>query len=456
MPKIVRRAGIDGVNEFRGMNREKDPASISADQFYTLQNARWKGGAIVERGGQSTLLGSALSPALVTGIYDSSIGGSLVGGTSGGGGGGGPIGTGGGGGGGGTPGTGDGPKVYWNFGGVGTSYVLFHDDEKSGGTYSNNVFEIDTSIAQATDGGGACIAATQWIGRLWWLTVSTANDRWALYYQNPVYGTNFTQPIRVTPLISPGVDMVASLAYMTSWRGKLYFTLTMTAGSDNPITYEFDGTTLKQFDNSGFTAAATGQPIGYNDKLFVVHSTANNVIRYISIAGTGANATMPGAAFSTVGGFDSAVEYKGTLYVGGVQTGSTSIILSTTTTTFAAARDLQATVSATSAPRLFVFNGYLYYLWSTAGPVRYRLGRFDGTTWTDTHKDFGAGVTDCPNGRFFTHKGNLCMLSNSGGAVTPAWKSAGTDTTTWTAMQSSSAAGRERMDSNRDTLVSFA
>lgn len=441
---LLKRIGKT-IQQWRGMNRQADSAAIGEDQLVTLTNARWNGGAIVERGGQSKLLASPLASTFVTGIYDSSIGGSLVGGTSGGGGGGGGAASGGGGGG--FTGTGDGPKLYWNFGGAGTSYVLFQDEEKSGATYDDNVFEINTTVAQVTAGAGSAWASVQWNGQIWWLMASGSDGQWALFSQDPVYGQNFTQPIRRTPFISATITSPA--AYMTVWRGKLYFNLKLTSGADAPITYEYDGVTLRQFDTGGVNGSG-GPLVGYQDKLYVLTGDASDTMRVITIGGVGTTATMPGSSRPA----GKMVEYKGALYVR-ANDGATQQILSTTTSTFAVARDLTAAVSATINNNLAVYNGFLYYGWGTAGPAHYRLGRYDGTTWTDVHKDFGSGNTDVAAGEPFLYKGNLCRLAVVGGAVVPAWKSSGTDTTTWTQMQDDSATGRARIDSASRNLLSF-
>lgn len=55
---------------------------------------------------------------------------------------------------------------------------------------------------------------------------------------------------------------------------------------------------------------------------------------------------------------------------------------------------VQRTIANSEIRSVAVFNGYLYYGWRRTTDNHLLIGRYDGTTWTDAHKDLTAQATD--------------------------------------------------------------
>lgn len=85
-----------------------------------------------------------------------------------------------------------------------------------------------------------------------------------------------------------------------------------------------------------------------------------------------------------------ALAYKDKLYMAGVSVGSQGAIVSYDGAAFALARYPVTGDTGVMVEGLGLFNGYLYYSWIGLGggtntTLTYNLGRFDGTTWLDSH-----------------------------------------------------------------------
>jgi len=125
----------------------------------------------------------------------------------------------------------------------------------------------------------------------------------------------------------------------------------------------------------------------------------------------------------------SIAEYKGFLYVGGWDAGSGVVIYKIDPSAVppagvSLARAPTETAS-TNQPYVIlgVFNDYLYYIYPGAAGNRPRMGRFDGTTWTDAHLDLTASDDDHYE-TIIPYRGNLALIGSR------ARKSAGNDTGT--------------------------
>jgi len=96
-------------------------------------------------------------------------------------------------------------------------------------------------------------------------------------------------------------------------------------------------------------------------------------------------------------------------------------------------------VGATDVLALGVFGGYLFFGWTTTLGV-VTLGRFDGTTWTDSHKNVSAFVTGATRIRqLLEYRGDLWA---GVGAATGfrMYRSPGSDTSgTWVQTTTSAA-----------------
>lgn len=487
MPKIVKRTGANGFPGWEGMQRDGDPSSIGENKFWLLENVRRSAGNLTERGGQTRLNSSTLAGGeLINGIYDSAYGGAGVGGWGGGGGGG--VTTGGG-----SipaptgscpapqPTTGDGIKLYclrsMRPTALGPPYAFgmaFYDDEKypsdTGGGIPDHVFPIphpasgdlmyDLNIPDAN-----CV----YNGRIYTFmpavfSSSSITGTVRVGSMPPCFGDVRTPPTMAFDVTLPGVTFSAVANGTLVYGGYLYFTLNAFANGESaqPRVYKWDGTAVSEY----FTPTLAGIPAGavflstctsFGGHVWAgfsnSHVAANTYYPQRIINELGTNVTIGAVNFGLGKGFTSAtsphyyfpqtmVEYKGKLYLGGQrQTPEGPAIYSYDAGgTVAVARDLSG-VGPTPAGQwtssgvylMFVWNGYLWFLYNTrfGSNDAFKIGKFDGTTWTNDVSATGFTGAD----RMVSYKNKAVLVGNATGAVSS------TDGVTWSAFAAAPGGG---------------
>lgn len=430
LKRILRLAGFGDFRAWRGVNKQGSPAAIGPDQLRDLENVLWSGGALLERGGQSKVNAAALAGSgVINGIYDSSFGAGSVGGWGGGGGGGGiPSG-------GGSippqtgncpallPTIGDGIKIYsGNPGGTGVGFRYasgYYDEEKypSGTFFPLNVFPInDVPPGHPFYQNNTMIHLTVYNSEIFSVGSNPGGTKVFGGSMPPAYG-NVSPVARKIFEITPTwtIDSLWYPSQVVTWNGALYFVVCDKA--QPPRIYKWDGTTVSLYYTSDIVPAANNYVSGfiatYGSSLYLsyAHDTVHGAAFYankLTNASTGVSTNFGdsnnGSGIESVGGFSfpsyaCMTEYKGKLYIGGGRNfaGGGARVYSWDGTNLVVARDLAVTVGVTpggqeffsGATNLWVYKGILYYHYNTAklnggSNNDWRIGKFDGTTWTDS------------------------------------------------------------------------
>lgn len=450
--RIVKRVGFGQFGGWAGVNRQSDPGSIGQNQFWALENARWAGGAIVERGGQEKLNTSTLAGGeLINGIYDSAFGGTGVGGWGGGGGGGTATGSG-------AippagsgscpipqPTVGDGIKFYSLRGTTPSGsppYVfqmMFFDNEKypsdSGGGVAASVFPIPYQASNDPMYGSGTYGLENVVygGKIYHFIIGSG-PKVRVGVMAPCYGD-----VRIPSSYVFDVSSYSLVGGFVIWKNRLYFDL-FHQGLVPKVFY---------YDGAGVTTAITPTLAGLPASAVVAsacttfggkvwqgfsnsHVVANTYYPQKIVSDAGDSVTIGAVKFGLGKGYlswsgtytarQSMVEFKGKLYLGGQrETPEGPAIYSYDSSgTVAVARDLSG-VGPTPAGQwtssgvytMWVWNGYLWFLYNTrAGSVdSYKLGKFDGTTWTNDVSATGIlGFT-----RAAEYKGGVVIYGNATG-----------------------------------------
>lgn len=197
-----------------------------------------------------------------------------------------------------------------------------------------------------------------------------------------------------------------TIAWMETFDNKLFISLddgTTGGAADNRLA-AYDG--LSMFDGSVTTMPADLSGLDYpittmcRTRDFLVAGFASGFNRIMvrkvgAVPGTW-NTVIPAAGTIQA---RRMVEYKNQLYVvpGGTGANATNIWAwnDTEPPSYAGATlTTVRTIANSEITACAVFNGYLYYGWRATGNSHVMIGRYDGTTWTDSHKDLTAQATD--------------------------------------------------------------
>ena len=388
MGKFIHRVGGAEIPRFGGVRRECDPGAIPPNMFRNAVNVRYQGGRLVSRGGQSKFNTGALS-GRVQGIFSSefefSTGAPADGTCS-------EVGVGG--------GTDIGSEKLYLVGGD-TKYIgLYYFGEDQTPLLRRQVYDpariADTEMASFGD------------GRIWVGGYDAAN----------VYLRVFSRSGLPTVVASVAQILNTSMfGSIESYEASLYFSVAALADANTRV-YRYTGSAIVQDDAPGWSHRPYLRALPPD--LYAIRggfvSGGLAKIRRKS-AGVWADLASSLANFAANG---QPVIYNGALWALGKNGVSPSfsgpaaikIVVGGTVTT---ERDLASSAARNHYYALpAVFNGYLYYLYqqndpSTAAPVSLHLGRFDGTTWSDTHKDLGTQFPQLVN------DGNVPMLGFLGG-----------------------------------------
>lgn len=416
MPKPLRegftpysfRLGTEVIPKFGGMRREGPRYAIPPHQFYDLQNVRLVGGELVARGGQSKLnSGAALSGCIYgMGQVEPDEGGGK---------------------------TGAGMGAFGLMIGGRTILDIYNPElsptvqvlltglaaTTSEFVHSGKLWALDSGhqISLSPDGLGGIVGEKRQV-----FATPSGNLPSASGIEGGSSGTAHAA------VVAPTVD-----ADRVGERDLWFIT-------DSDILYYWTGKQVVE-DATGLTGAKL--LFHYNEDLYVA---ANNSLKKRD-DGDWTAITFPTTGMYSGGTFRPLCyrQYSGDLYIGGIDVESGGSIyygriLKYDGSTLAHVNDTHLGNSETDDPVIAgmeVFDSKLYYLnYDPAGQKLY-VGQFNGTTWTDTHKDFTGQVSGVEKGyspRLF--RGDLYIID---GTNKDLYRSPGTSVDgTWVKVNSSS------------------
>ena len=396
MGKFNHRVGSKDVPHFGGVRRESDPGAIPPTMFRDAVNIRFKGGVPISRGGQEKRTANPLT-GRIQGIFSSEyrFSEALVGGSGvypdciafGGG-----LDV-------------DGPRLYYVLGSI---FIYFAENQyplTRGQDYASG--HQDYLMESFEDGVG-------WVG---------GDDGANFLLSRFARGS--------TPSVVASVGMPTGATYLCSIAavgGDIYFACTGPPQFGSAAIYRYSsGVATIDEHPVGVGASVVAPQLGVlgDDLYYARGSTASDVplIRRKS-GGVWGTLTHPYSIWTPI---DGPVVFNGELYYFGstVEVGRKNIFkISGTTVT-----EVATPATVTPAFRPVVFNGYIYYFYGGAADHLY-VGRFDGTTWTHTHKDITgqfagvlASVNTKPSLVPFQGKLRANLKDNGGGCDTRVYSS---------------------------------
>ncbi len=389
------RKGVGGFPQWGGVNKDTDPSGVDAWEFEHLVNVTLSGGSLVSRGGQEQLGSDSAMDGCIYGIID--LGNDSTAGT----------------------------LLYAQNSLVQQQVIAYN---------------IATDPVDQVALGGS---SYQPLPSAW-------DNRRALFrYGDDILAYSSTAPGSVSKLLTTyqaGVAAVAtSLLFSVAHIGgaaesnDVLYLSQNAAGAGN--IYSWDGTTLA-VDVTGITAVDT-MMAAFHETVVVA---GVDLFKFRVSVGSWTNVSIP-AGMTSFRPLDI-VSYKDHLYISGrdeaagswaskvlVWDGAALTLANTPT-------DGTASISGQhgfgiGCTALATFNGLLYYGWSRAqanGHLICYIGKFDGTTWTDTHHNIENSNLVGSVGAMIEYAGNLLLapLVSYDDVEHLVDYSAGTDTTTWT------------------------
>lgn len=386
-PGYLRFEFRSGVNDFRwkGINSEGDPSSIPPNTVRMAINARIIGSEFIERPGLTKLNSAPLNAADAV-IQD------IV-----------PY---------------DPPRPYrlWTTSqgcpglSAGFGFSLGNLDQEQDPEFQRVVY-YDTAAT-------TCVLAT--FGGDMYVGVDSALRKLQLIKQP--WGTesiSVSGSSQDTPVVT---FSGFTISCMQQFNGKLFIGLNGGAGASKVVVW--DGTSVRD-DKTAIDA-----PVAFalyrvqngGDALVMSTATTNNL--YIRSTGDAPGTwTTPGTVVGV-----SMISYKDVLYIA---TGGVNVSSWNGTAITAAAH---APASGVAVNAVVVFNGFLYFAYTTAASVR--IGKYDGTTWTDVEKNLTTQFTGTNGVRAMADYRNYLAVAGTKSGVGFIWLSNLTDTSgTYTEIQ---------------------
>ena len=365
MGKFTHRVGGEDIPRFGGVRQECDPGAIPPNMFRNAVNVRYKGGRLVSRGGQSKFNASALS-GRVQGIFSSEFEFSTnvpVGGCP-------DIGVGG--------GTEIGSQKLYLLGGDSKYIGYYYFSEDQYPLLRRQPYDItrkvDTALASFGDG-------VMWVGG---------------FDENLNYLQRFARGGAPTTMATVArVAGTATFCDIERYQGVIYFSVGSNTYSDCRV-YRYAGGVIVEDDSPFAAVSERGTPHlrALGADLYMIRGgkfTATTTKIRRKSAGVWATLTPSIANFTC---FGQPAVYGDALYAFGEEgEAGAATALKIVGATVTTARALANPSDTFRLPT--VFNGYLYYLYEDWNPGTLTLdglyvGRFDGTTWDDTHKNLFA------------------------------------------------------------------
>lgn len=424
MGKVVYRVG-GKIPRQRGARRECDPGAIPPDRFRDVINGRFVGLELASRGGQSKLTASPLG-GCITGIFSAEY------------------------------------QDATPAGGNNWSSAVFNNElylgSQRGGTFGAPPYSWSVRKVTNFSANPKMFMHVQGTGVLHFYD-PLLNPTMQLYTGEVLEAARLTGGPNLSDYSSSGGSQNDLISCMLGFSGNLFVGQKGLTAPLNGV-YRLDGLVLVPDDvppsepgNSTvqFLAALAGSlyaawasnGVGANPPGF---APGHPIIRKRTGADSWSTlATFPNSTTVSHSIQDVAV-YSGLIwllvrrtdYTGSTATGGSIQLWTFDGVTLALARTVVtevATPPTVAAAALWVFNGLLYYGWGPAGATALRLGTFDGSVYTDTHKNF-TGIANQnvmkshPLLREFN--GSLCAIDDSQGhlVLSPGVNTAGA----WTAI----------------------
>jgi hypothetical protein len=363
------------------MYRDGDPGSVPLDHTRILINCNIRNGEIQARGGQSVFTVDPLD-GCVRLLYDFQ--------------------------------TGNGPKIYASADGcsgvsAGAGFSLENYDQEQEPQFQRVIY-YDTAVTNLVMGifdGSLWLGLDDTLLRYVWLRPQYGREAQVLS------GESQDRPTKVFTGFS--------INALQQFDGDFYVFLAAGAGTSKTV--NFDGVSI--LDDDTATQIPTGAGL-YRDLLIVGYATTVGKIRYRTkgaVPGTWTDVVAAGAGFAQG---SKGLSYKDKFYMAD---GGTNVWVYNGTTLTAS-----LTIGGTTITDLEVANGYLYAIYTNG--VNGRIARFDGTTWTNIHKDLTAQVGAINSARRLAwYKGDLYAYVTTSTPGTLWYRSPGSNTSgTWTAV----------------------
>ncbi len=394
------RAGGIGIQGWRGVRREGDPAAIGDDQLWYIENSRLLGGKIITRGGQAAVNTVAAS-GCIDGFFDAGDMGAQ------------------------DPSTYVSPGFY-----VTNGTSSFPSKIDTDGTFSVVVSETTDNLAAYEDYiyyrstitqfkrfelGTTSSANTFSIAKIDANDVGASTGGTANGYLYIIYGYNHT---------------------LTPTNGRIYQWDGTTATSVNSFAYADTGSELT-FDTNDrwrlFPFQSGWVAVSVESETRFIYRNAAGTLSFPRYAGTIAGPdtiSATGEGRSAVLGSKIYIPVTHDISGGNYVTMIQSFDGSTVTTE----RTLEtAPISpAINLGGIVTFGSAIYWAYSAVSGTVVRIGKYDGVTWTDNFATVATGLSGATVRDINEHDGSLYVFTNAKGA----YKSDGSDLATWTDINS--------------------
>lgn len=370
--RFDRRPGVGGFPEWLGVKKEGDTASLAPNQFRDLINVRLKGSSIQVRGGQSKLIASPLAGAAgescvaggaggVTGIFPAEFDPQVV----------------------------SCPSSFASAMGAAVGARLYHPAWSSSGLVRDlQAYDETNGMRRILTGDGVTIEYLEAMvadgtTRLVYLTRPSGVANFKLW---TIPRDSITPTLKVTDSTysDPRVVWIVRLS-------STVYAVGIQNGSVDGRLHLWDG-------SSASTALELNMGANHFSATGAVFAGDVYAHDYLSTGGTGQLLKRSGGGWGTVFadpqadfiGNDSVV-FQSNLYIGGNTlpvAPRAGIINKFNGTVQSVARSIVSSSSLPLVPRfhcMAVIDNILYYVWfNPALPNVLNIGKFDGSTWTDS------------------------------------------------------------------------
>lgn len=393
------RAGGIGIDKWRGVVREGDPAAIPDSALWYAENSRLVGGKILSRGGQAAVNGTAAS-GCIDGFFDAGDMGAQD------------------------------PSVY-----VSAGFYC-----SNGGSSRPHKIDTDGTFTEIT---------------------TDTTDNFARYDDHIYYRSSTTQFKRFT-LGTTSTANAFSIALIdaqdegASMGGTANGYLWILYGYDHANTptngriYQWDGTSATSVNSFSYSDTSSEIRFDTDDtwRLFPfnngfvagknANSTTTRRLIYRNAAGTLAFPVFAGTISAGDGiGFDGdgrCAVLGSKLYMPVLHDISGGDLVTMVQSFDGSSCAVERTLESAAVSRtiglggIVTFGGSIYWSYTAGSGTALRLGKYDGSTWTDNFATVATGLSGASARDINEHNGSLYVFTNGKGA----YKSNGSDLTSWT------------------------
>jgi hypothetical protein len=391
------RAGGIGIDKWRGVVREGDAAAIPDSALWYAENSRLLGGKIITRGGQAAV-NTVAAEGCIDGFFDAGDMGAQ------------------------DPSTYVSPGFYASNGASNFPSKIDTD-----GTFSVVVSETTDNFARYDD-------------YIYYRATITQFKRFEL-------GTTSSANTFALAKIDAN-DVGASMGGTANGYLYLIYGYHSTLTPTNGRIYQWDGTTATSVNSFAYADTSSEITFDTNDqwRLFPFNSgwvascMATNTVKRFMYRNAAGTLTFPRyagtlAALDTIGltGQGRCAVLGSKIYMPvthDIDSGNfVTMIQSFDGTTVAVERTLETApiLPTIAVGGIVTFGSAIYWAYIVSGAT-IRLGKYDGTTWTDNFATVATGISGSGIRDINEHDGSLYVFTDGNGA----YKSDGSDLTSWT------------------------